>query len=48
MNRSCEFCNWRYEQEILIGNIHMCKIDGKETKLGGYCPYFRQKKEIRQ
>lgn len=41
MNRSCEFCVWKTEQSILIGIIHICKMDEKETKLDGYCPYFR-------
>lgn len=41
MNRGCEFCEWKGEKAILIGTIYICKRDGKETKLVGYCPYFR-------
>ncbi|QUH21095.1 hypothetical protein [Alkaliphilus sp. B6464] len=41
MNRSCEFCEWKTEKPILIGTIHVCNVDEKETKLDGYCPYFR-------
>ncbi|QUH21441.1 hypothetical protein [Alkaliphilus sp. B6464] len=43
-DRSCKFCKLRYEQESLIGTIHMCIIEEKETKLDSYCEYFRQKK----
>lgn len=45
MNRSCEYCKWRYEQESLIGTIQMCNMDEKETKLDSYCENFRQKKK---
>lgn len=41
MNRSCEFCKWKSERQSLIGTLQMCSIDEKETKLKGYCPYFR-------
>ena len=44
MNRSCEFCKWRYEQESLAETIQMCDMEEKEIKLEDYCQYFREKK----
>lgn len=44
-DRSCKFCRWIGEKEILIGKIHWCGAKSEETKLGGYCPNFRQKKQ---
>lgn len=48
MNRSCQFCRWRIENKTFIGIVHICKTDGKETKLGGYCPYFRSREKIKE
>lgn len=45
MNRSCEFCQMRYEQEGFIGTIYMCLIEDKEVKLDGYCGEFIEKKK---
>jgi len=45
MNRSCEFCKWRYEQESFEGTMQRCSMDDKETKLDSYCEYFREIKK---
>lgn len=41
IGRSCKYCRWRDKEKILTGIIHICTIDKRETKLDGYCPYFR-------
>ena len=44
MNRSCEFCKYREEFEAFFGVSNWCHAEDKETKLSGYCRFFKEKK----
>lgn len=47
MDRSCEFCKWRTENELLVGVVNWCAIQDKEVQPDDYCLNFNLRKTER-